>query len=363
MPVNRIFGLDLLRSLAIILVLINHTYKYTYLRNIKLPFDVYFGFIGVELFFILSGFLIGNILITLYHKTNEINLKDIRYFWIRRWYRTLPNYYLMLIVYFLFYTYIDSHNISLNIKYIAYFLFLQNTINTHPIFFAPAWSLTIEEWFYFLFPIIIFAIQRLFKEKSKIPLYASIIVILVCLLSRIIITNIASYPWDEGYRKIMPLRLDSIAIGVIFAFYKKKYLAKWINQKMIYLVFGTLLFTLFSFIFFQSYVQNGQTNLFFKTFFFTFFSISLGFLFPYFDNLKSIKNKMLTRVVTHISLISYSMYLVHWLIIITINLKCFVIINDTLKFFIIWFLTIAISSLQYKYFEKPMTDLREKYSN
>ena len=53
---------------------------------------------GVELFFVLSGFLIGGILIKTFQKDNSFGIKTISNFWIRRWFRTLPNYDLILIL-------------------------------------------------------------------------------------------------------------------------------------------------------------------------------------------------------------------------------------------------------------------------
>src|ERR1700676_4641130 len=145
---HRIFGLDLLRSLAIILVLITHTLpildrNYAYY---KLP--VYTGFIGVELFFILSGFLIGTILLKIHNRDGEFKFRGVKYFWIRRWFRTLPNYYLMYVVYAVLFFWVNHILVFSHIKYLSYLVFLQNTFSFHPHdFFLVAWSLSIEEWF------------------------------------------------------------------------------------------------------------------------------------------------------------------------------------------------------------------------
>lgn len=89
---NRVFGLDFLRSIAILLVMIGHSVGYLPLKIQQFirPFLVD----GVAIFFVLSGFLIGGIMIKSFQK--EINFKNITNFWIRRWMRTLPNYYLIL---------------------------------------------------------------------------------------------------------------------------------------------------------------------------------------------------------------------------------------------------------------------------
>jgi peptidoglycan/LPS O-acetylase OafA/YrhL len=91
---KRIFGLDLLRSIAIILVLLTHTVSFIDPQNHYYQVPVYTGYFGVEFFFVLSGFLIGTILLKIQHQEAQIDFKSIKIFWIRRWFRTLPNYYL-----------------------------------------------------------------------------------------------------------------------------------------------------------------------------------------------------------------------------------------------------------------------------
>ncbi|RYE13802.1 MAG: hypothetical protein EOP34_08005 [Rickettsiales bacterium] len=82
---HRSFGLDLARAIAIGLVLMSH-FGHNALDAL--------GFWGVELFFALSGFLIGQILWRNFSQTDNWSGKQILNFWQRRWWRTLPNYYL-----------------------------------------------------------------------------------------------------------------------------------------------------------------------------------------------------------------------------------------------------------------------------
>ena len=88
--------LDICRSLAILLVLASH-------GRVLLPDFEYKillsngGFFGVELFFVLSGFLIGKILLQLVDE-NRTRRSDVLQFWKRRWYRTFPNYFLFLML-------------------------------------------------------------------------------------------------------------------------------------------------------------------------------------------------------------------------------------------------------------------------
>ncbi len=95
---ERIFGLDALRATAILMVVSSHVLWIYPKSNAFIPtlFEL-FGFWGVELFFVLSGFLIGSILYKTFVNEN-FTLKSVFHFLKRRWFRTLPNYYLVLLL-------------------------------------------------------------------------------------------------------------------------------------------------------------------------------------------------------------------------------------------------------------------------
>ena len=80
---------------------------------------------GVELFFVLSGFLIGGILIRLFEEPKVFGWKELLNFWLRRWFRTLPNYYLVLIlnIIIVYFGVIKEDFSQFNWKF---FFFLQN---------------------------------------------------------------------------------------------------------------------------------------------------------------------------------------------------------------------------------------------
>ena len=109
----RNFGLDLLRCISIWFVIIEHAgIEVTGISRLKI------GTIGVEIFFVISGFLIGGILLRDIDKGNPLFI-TLKNFWIRRWFRILPLYYGVLIFQYIF---IDN-TVGKNIIY--YFLFLQ----------------------------------------------------------------------------------------------------------------------------------------------------------------------------------------------------------------------------------------------
>lgn len=93
---GRIFGLDILRACAIMFVVIGHGHILIPEQYRDLVKEI-FHYDGVSIFFVLSGFLIGGILIKTLEK-ERLSKKVLLNFWVRRWFRTLPNYYLILTI-------------------------------------------------------------------------------------------------------------------------------------------------------------------------------------------------------------------------------------------------------------------------
>jgi peptidoglycan/LPS O-acetylase OafA/YrhL len=140
---QRVYGLDVYRAIAIIIVVLGHSSFM--LNGTAMENFPWLGLVdGVELFFVLSGFLIGSILIKTIDK-NEYKLtsKTLFNFWKRRWFRTLPNYYLILIIYTLFVSYgvVDADISQFDW---TFFFFLQNFATPFYDFFWESWSLSIE---------------------------------------------------------------------------------------------------------------------------------------------------------------------------------------------------------------------------
>ena len=362
---NRIFGLDILRAAAIMFVVISHG---SYLLPNKLrAISDFFVFDGVSIFFVLSGFLIGGILIKLIDK-NDFNLIILRTFWIRRWYRTLPNYFLILITLCFIHLLFDD-NFTLR-SVIRYFFFSQNIFSEHPSWFFPeAWSLSIEEWFYLIFPILIF-ITLIFKiSYKKSLLYVALFVIVFTTAFRFYrFLNVdisTSDEWDLIFRKQVITRLDSLMFGVVGAYISYFHNSFWNKFKTQLLIAGILVFIASKFIL-PHFL--GIDGVYFCVFSFTIISGGTLFMLPYLSNLKTGEG-FLHKPITYISLISYSMYLLNlsivqkWIIRkipwreITDN--GYIILVS--KYCIYWLLVIGLSILIYKYFEVPMTALRERF--
>lgn len=358
---NRVFGLDLMRAIAIISVVIGHGIM---LEQADTNFPWIKLIDGVELFFVLSGFLIGGILIKTFHQEDKIRLVWLKNFWIRRWFRTLPNYYLVLLLNILVVT-LGIIKEDINQFNWRFLLFLQNFNRPLVGFFWESWSLSIEEWFYILFPIALFVIYytlKWFKTSKKMMfLFAIILFLFTSFLLRYFIAS--TYQVDDFWLsvkvfKVVVFRLDGIALGLLAAYIKHWFPNIWSKSRFICFITGIV-------ICYTILCTNWEANDFStKVFKIMWMSIGCALLLPLFDNMKKAP-KLVTKVVTHISLISYSMYLINLALVaevIYVNFPIHTHLTAWLSYFAYWIIVIIGSTLMYKYFEKPVTNLRERFS-
>lgn len=293
---NRNIGLDLIRSMAIIMVLISHSRGIFHSDTSILGEGMWrlsiCGFYGVELFFVLSGFLIGRILIKMLASEEITDYKGIwlflRKFWVRRWFRTIPLYLLMLVVNCLLFCFISGVENLKSIPLWRYFFFLQNYNPVTLGFFPESWSLSVEEWFYLIVPIIL---AVAYKSLRNVPFAITMVVILVMFMRIIYVLYIGNenLAWDSDIRKNTFLRLDSLGIGMMFAYVfsrKESIFRLFFSGKSLF--FGLLGIGLNMFL----YVNTKEfiDTLYAKTVLFGITSISWGLVMCYAYNLK-IKHK------------------------------------------------------------------------
>lgn len=151
----RLRGLDLLRAAAILLVLMTH---YSGFVSHAATFGVIgqVGWAGVDLFFVLSGYLIGNQLLAPAARGEPLALKT---FFVRRLLRTLPNYYVVLAVYWLLPgPPLGGSGMAAPWRFLT---FTQNVGLAYGQTFTHSWSLCIEEQFYLLLPLVVLALARI----------------------------------------------------------------------------------------------------------------------------------------------------------------------------------------------------------
>lgn len=352
---NRVFGFDLIRAVAVFLVVVGHGLGFVYAGTYSFFFSFLCGFLGVELFFVLSGVLIGGLLIKVFDE------KDIgpplRNFLMRRWWRTLPMYFLMLMVYYAGDRFFDSE-ITQNISLWKYLFFLQNFTAVQPTFFGVSWSLSIEEWFYVLFPATLFLIKTAVPKitTKKLFLISVLLFALVFLYLRIHQFEAGRYSFYEGARKIALLRLDAVAFGIFAVWLMHFYSEKVFKIKNRLLLLGVIILAVNQFIIFK---DNYSHLRYFNTFFYTVLGFGMCLLFPYISHIK-IPKPLLLKSITFLSKISYSLYLVHWLIFRFINTKYSAFLQWPLKFIAYLMLCFIAAALLYRFIEKPVLKYRER---
>ncbi|MCV9926638.1 acyltransferase [Flavobacterium sp. LS1R49] len=183
---ERFYGLDHLRALAIFLVFFYH-YQNPIFEHPEWLYDyAKFGWTGVDLFFVLSGFLISSQLFLKIKQGKEISYKD---FFIKRIFRIIPAYLVVVGIYFLIPFFREKESLPPLWKFLT---FTQNFGTNLKDFgtFSHAWSLCVEEHFYFFLPIILILLQatNLFRKSY----WLLIILFLLGFIVRI-------YSWDNLY--------------------------------------------------------------------------------------------------------------------------------------------------------------------
>ena len=146
-----------MRMAAILVVVLGHSS--ILLENTVLKDFPYFKPVdGVDLFFVLSGFLIGGIMLRDFNQSSSIY--ELLSFWKRRWFRTLPLYFLIL---GLNYVVVKNEWIKGDIEQAnsTFLCFLQNLTEPFYDFFWESWSLSVEEWFYLTSPVLFFLLLKL----------------------------------------------------------------------------------------------------------------------------------------------------------------------------------------------------------
>jgi peptidoglycan/LPS O-acetylase OafA/YrhL len=208
---TRLPGLDIMRALAILMVMVSH-----WANNLTIWLGGHapkpwldLGEVGVNLFFALSGFLIGRILLEI--ASVPAPWPATKRFLVRRWMRTLPLYWLWLAVLLIWFP-PRTHRLDDAVHFAT---LTQNLWRPMPadFFFAVSWTLGIEEWFYLLFALLAVGWTRV-RGVSRLagPL---MLFVIVPLTLRFTVPGFED--WDAGLVKIVPFRLDAIAYGAIVA--------------------------------------------------------------------------------------------------------------------------------------------------
>lgn len=358
---TRIPELDGLRGIAILLVISFHyinnqlVNNHGHISNIITKLTS-FGWVGVDLFFVLSGFLIGNILIV-----NKRSPKYFTTFYVRRIVRIIPNYFLLLCIFGLLWMlsmfsgnyFFADHG---SIPFWTYFLMVHNFFMAHynslgNRALSITWSIGIEEQFYLIFPFLVY-----FIRNKWVPFLLIFLIIGANLVRAMFNTWVPQYV-------LLPSRMDGLSLGFIVAYaYSHNYLSGYKSSLMI-ILWCSLLFLLSGCLFL--YWKYDDLGIMKYTFFGLIFAILLIFALVYTNSWYAFILR--NRILMWIGTISYSLYLFHYFILglayqligktgigIYTNTDIFVTL-------LAFFAAIAFSWSVYKLLEQPMVKFGKRW--
>jgi peptidoglycan/LPS O-acetylase OafA/YrhL len=363
MNLHYVRGLDGVRAMAIILVLSFHA-------GLN-----YFGWLGVQLFFVLSGFLITGILWNEKDEVSPTGFK-LKRFWVRRSLRIFPLYFGVLILtgilymLFQFPSYYPTY-----IPYLATYTFnYTRTIEGwqgNPLF-THFWSLSIEEQFYFSFPLIIF-----FASKKFIRAFMIVMIVLAPIIRYFLFRYFSSYgnevAADATYWHTLShvdaffmggaihvfnlekkIRRPQLLLAVVFAVVLIAGLVNYLNLRN-----GTYTWTM-------GYGHAQSLN-YEYVWHFTLLNLLFGALVLNLVSLHSNKNfisKILeNQWMVKIGRVSYGMYIFHWVVLGYIFNRLFPAQTLAQKFLLFLpyvFVVYAVSALSYRFYESWFIMLKNR---
>lgn len=376
---QRNFGLDLLRAVAILIVLANHAvlgfFNTTGHIRWGQPWTAasLSSVISIEWLFVLSGFLIGAMSIRSFERESTFWARA-KSFWLRRWFRTVPTYMLFLVVNIL----LVAWRLAPGQYTVAHFFFAQNLWQAEsiPFFFAEAWSLAVDEWFYLALPLLV-GLFMLGRRQPKTAFFlATAALILIPMIARMVaapphatVDGDRLLNWDMRFRRITLYHLDATGWGVLAAAANRWLPEAWSASRGPKALAGLGLMVLGVLSVQDLYwggalwdtlprLANGLTL--------TLMSVGTVLALPWIANLAPVGG-WIGRAVDALSLYSYTIYLAHMPILDVLVLS----LDDAqqasaphlVALMVAWLaLVLTVSALVYHKFEKPVADLRDRYT-
>tara|TARA_R110001592_G_scaffold3525_31_gene20194 strand:- start:8632 stop:9819 length:1188 start_codon:yes stop_codon:yes gene_type:complete len=323
---NRIQALDGLRAFAIIFVLLSHSsWKYSAQITLKLgdaDFHnlIYNGWMGVDLFFVLSGFLIASQLLN-----RDLIKNNLKFFIARRFFRIAPTYYVaILITLFAYYIIpmigtVPAQDLVQKwwFPVVAHFIFLHDYIGRDPSINGLFWSIPIEIKFYLVLPFLLMFITKLSKPTHRTLFVGGLFCLYVlCKTWAVYLDDHASSVTYSDYfllyKTPFHFSLDGLIIGVLCAFILQNtaLIAKWREGAAPNILFA-LGFALFAVNALSPHFTNDTATFFEQTLMTSLFALSFGLMLLGVVLGCFATGFLSAAFLRFIAKISYSMYLTH----------------------------------------------------
>jgi peptidoglycan/LPS O-acetylase OafA/YrhL len=329
---GRLYQLDGLRALAFLSVFVNHAFSVSLL------------WIGVDLFFVLSGFLITTILLK--QRTEE---GYFRVFYYRRFLRIFPPYYLFLVMVFVFY----ETNWQAHWYWYAFYLsnIREGFSCGHSVgVLVPMWSLAVEEQFYLLWPLFVYTLG------PRGMLWFSLALIFAAPLTRFYLSGAPCTP----VYFLLPCRVDLLAAGALLAIVRAQAPARFhaFSQRGLgWAVSCGVIFTTLA-IAVPSFRLSARAVLFDTVGFTLIGGVMTGIVAYAIPARKGWIHRLLShRVLVYLGTISYSMYLCHDLVIAHFRRMGFSMLSGALWSSVV---VLVCCSISWFFFEKPIQSYKNR---
>lgn len=359
LPVN-VEALDGLRGIAILMVLCCHFHA---ILDSDPKFDeltpwgfvnklLLRGFLGVDLFFVLSGFLITSLLF----KTSIQNpFKSMRHFYIRRILRLFPALFALLFVSFIV-SYFEKFPMkeqwtttwpailfisNWNLKW--HFLHIQSDV-------GHLWSLAVEEQFYLIWPSILMTL-RYFRSPRWTYFLVSTSLVALVVIHRFQLWN-ANEPWLFLYSRT-DTRVDSMLVGCLVAFTYRYF---QINTRVLKILGAIATIVVLP----LAYRYAGGTQGFLYEGGFTLFAVLFGLIILACVSCESVGTKLLgSRILKWFGKVSYGLYLWH-VIIFRVSERHFHYGSNSFRVATTTLFSLFVTELSWRFIEQPFLRLKNR---
>jgi len=358
---EKLYGLDFLRAMAIIMVLFFHTLV-LFPHPDWLAYVAKFGWIGVDLFFALSGFLIASQLFAKIDKDQKISFRD---FFIKRFFRIVPAYLTVVLLYLSFPALRERGTPAPYWKFLTFTQNLGLDLRSQGAF-SHAWSLCVEEQFYLFFPVIL--IVLVYFNALKKGFIILLTLFLLGFVARLYAWNVLVFPfngtnlfgvyWQEWIYYPTYARLDGLLVGILIAgiFQFRPELKEWLVKYGNSMLFAGILVLTAAY-----FICLNERSFSLCMYGFPLVDIGCGFLVLGAISPSSFIYKYNSPFFSAIAMLSYSIYLIHK---ITIHItqeqlfKLNIPKESNLMMFLSLLITVLAAFMLHYLIEKPFMKFR-----
>jgi peptidoglycan/LPS O-acetylase OafA/YrhL len=311
---------------------------------------------GVDIFFVISGFLIGKSFINyLERNNNRISRSKTLTFYARTALRILPNYLFILLVNYIL---VRCHVINGDTEAFPLWRFATFTQNLWTPFWGFYWesySLPVQWWFYIFFPLLLTLLCLFSEPKKSIP-WLCLFFIIASIAFRLSVADQvhSRFDWDIWIRKTVVSRTDNIYLGVLAAWVMCYFPRLWNRYAVPCFILGLVIFAA------TRILPRTPGTFYYDALYLTISALAIALWFPLLTRWKSYKT-LVGSFVSRLSVLSYAMFLTNLLLLQVLETSFPGFISRyALAYPVYWVLVFVATYVLYLFVEKPFAKLRDK---